>query len=307
MHTKEDFFTLELSKNVSGPLPFRMTNDFLFKYLLQSETNTLKGVVCAFLELDYDEIKTITVTNPIELGNDIDSKEMILDVKAILNDNTIINLEMQVVNRSDWPERSISYLCRCFDNLSSGVGYSHVKGAVHIGFLDYTLFPECPEFFSRYELINRKTGKIYTSKFSLNVVDLTLIKAATEDDIKYHRNLWAEFFKATTWEELFMLAEKDEHINKTVFTVLKLSEEEKLRLQCEAREDRIRQEIDFREYYENQIKEREDTIEQQNVQLKQQNMQLEQQNMQLEQKDHQLETYRKLLIDAGIDPDKAHI
>lgn len=111
-----------------------------------------------------------------------------------------------------------------------------------------------------------------------------------------------------------MLAEKDEHVNKTVFTVLKLSEEEKLRLQCEAREDRIRQEIDFREYYENQIKEREDTIEQQNVQLKQQNMQLEQknmqleqQNMQLEQKDHQLETYRKLLIDAGIDPDKAHI
>ena len=24
---------------------------------------------------------------------------------------------------------------------------------------------------------------------------------ATDDDIKYHRNLWARFFKAKTWED----------------------------------------------------------------------------------------------------------
>ena len=56
----------------------------------------------------------------ITLSDDVNSKEMILDIKAILNDNYITNLEMQVINNHDWSERSLTYLCRCFDNLQKG-------------------------------------------------------------------------------------------------------------------------------------------------------------------------------------------
>lgn len=259
-----------------------MTNDFLFKYLLQSDTNVLKWLVCSYLSLNPDDVHDIFVTNPIDIGIDLDSKEMILDVKASLNDNTIINLEMQVINHYDWPERSISYLCRCYDNLSKGTSYKYVKGAVHIGFLDYTLFPDSPEFFSTYELANNKTGRKYSGKFRLHVVDLTLIERANDNDILYHRDIWARFFKARTWEELYMLAEKDEHIKEAVVRVAVLSEEEKLRMQMEAREDRIRQEMDFMDHFESQIKE---------------------QKEQLEKQASQLDAYRKKLIEAGIDPD----
>ncbi|MBQ9136565.1 MAG: PD-(D/E)XK nuclease family transposase, partial [Lachnospiraceae bacterium] len=68
-----------------------------------------------------------------------------LDVKVLLNNDTIINLEMQVVNEHDWPERSLSYLCRSFDNLNQGEPYRNVKSVVQIGLLDFTLFPENPE------------------------------------------------------------------------------------------------------------------------------------------------------------------
>ena len=81
----------------SGPLPFRMTNDFLFKYLLQEDNIILKGIICSFLDMDESEITEINVTNPISLSDDVDAKEMILDIKAILNDNYITNLEMQVI------------------------------------------------------------------------------------------------------------------------------------------------------------------------------------------------------------------
>ena len=48
---------------------------------------------------------------------------------------------------------------------------------------------------------------------------------------------WAKLFKATTWEELKMLAEKNEYIADTVVTLRQLSDDEKIRMQCQARED----------------------------------------------------------------------
>ena len=42
-----------------------------------------------------------------------------LDIRVVLNQNTLINLEMQVINEHNWPERSLSYLYREFDQLSS--------------------------------------------------------------------------------------------------------------------------------------------------------------------------------------------
>jgi predicted transposase/invertase (TIGR01784 family) len=157
---------------LTGALPFRMTNDFLFKILLQTDNDVLKAIICAYLDMNPEEIKTARITNAITLKDGSVSKEMILDIRAEMNDDSIINLEMQVQNNHDWPERSISYLCRCFDNLRTGQGYHLVKGAVHIGFLDYTLFPDSPEFFSKYRLRNERTGQLYTGKFLISVVDL---------------------------------------------------------------------------------------------------------------------------------------
>ena len=87
----------------TGKLPFRMASDILFKILMQSSTKVLKGIVCSYLDLSPEIIKSIEISNPISLKEDISGKEMILDVKAILNDKTIINLEMQVVNYQDRP------------------------------------------------------------------------------------------------------------------------------------------------------------------------------------------------------------
>lgn len=54
----------------------------------------------------------------------------------LLNDNTYLTLEMQVVNRENWPERSLNYMCRAYDQLKVGADYSQSKRAIHIGILD---------------------------------------------------------------------------------------------------------------------------------------------------------------------------
>ena len=47
---------------------------------------------------------------------------------------------------------------------------------------------------------------------------------------------WARFFKATTWEEIQMLAQKNENIQKSILTLKELTADEKAKMQMEARE-----------------------------------------------------------------------
>ena len=144
---------------------------------------------------------------------------------------------MQVVNQHNWPERSLSYLCRSYDNLKSGEDYIHVKTAIQIGILDFTLFPNAPEFYATYMMTNIKNHQIYSSKLRLSVLDLTHIDLATKEDRLFHIDYWASLFKATTWEEIKMLAQKDSMIKEASDTILQLSQDEQIRLRCEARAD----------------------------------------------------------------------
>ena len=279
----------------TGKLPFRMTSDILFKVLMQSSKNVLKGIVCSYLDLAPETIKSIDISNPISLKEDIAAKEMILDIKAILNDETIINLEMQVINFNDWTERSLSYLCRCFDNLGPGHGYLHVKGAVHIGFLDYTLFPDYPEFYATYRMINERTGQLYSSKFRISVVDLTKRNLATKEDIAHHRDLWAAFFKSTEWGEVMALAEKDKNISEAAVTLRKLSDDELFKMRYEAREDMLRQELDMQYYYTNQLNEKDAELADKDAELAGKDAILAKQASELADKDKIIEELKNQL------------
>lgn len=137
--------------NAHGPVPVRMTNDYLFRALMQRNERTLKVLTCALLHLNPDNI-TVDLRNPIVLGETIEDKDFILNLLLLLNNGTIINTEMQVINEESWLERSLCYLCRAFDNLNTGEKYKHVHPAVQIGLLNFTLFTDSPEFYASYYL-----------------------------------------------------------------------------------------------------------------------------------------------------------
>lgn len=256
--------------NLTGPLTIPMTNDYLFRALLQQNNKVLKGLISSLLHLPLEEMVSVEITNPIELGKSFDDKTFFLDIKVLLNSNTVINLEMQVINEHNWPERSLSYLCRSFDSLNRGESYLEVKPAIQISLLDFTLFPDNPEFYATYQLLNVKNCIKYSDKLRLHVLDLTHIDLATEEDKKYQIDYWAALFKTTTWEELKMLAKKNDAIAEAVETIYKLSEEENIRLQCEAREDYYRRQRDaqiLRERQEREMQEKERQMQEQERQM----------------------------------------
>lgn len=141
-----------------GVIEYNMTNNYLFRYILQKNEKVLTGLVCSLLHLKPEQVKSIEITNPIDLAGDVTGKEFILDINLILNDDTLVNLEMQVANEQNWPERSLMYLCRAFDQLYRGQKYEDALPVYHIGFLDFTLFPKHPEFYATYQLLNIKNA-----------------------------------------------------------------------------------------------------------------------------------------------------
>lgn len=229
----------------TGVLPHSLVNDYMFKALLQKNQVVLKHLVCSMLHLRPEEIVSVVLRNPIVLGKalaeDFDSKTFVLDVNVLLNDQVLINLEMQVVNYKNWPERSLTYLCRNFDQLSRGEDYIHVKPVIHIGFLDFTLFKDHPEFYATYKMMNEKNHQVYTDKFVLSVVDLNHTELATREDREWKIDYWASLFKATTWEELKMLAQQNSILEDAVETIYELTADETVQEQCKAREKHVRE------------------------------------------------------------------
>ena len=221
----------------SGALFVPMTNDYLFRALLQRNNLVLKGLICALLHMEEADISSVVITNPIQLGDSIDNKTFVLDINVILNQHHIINLEMQVINLNNWQDRSLSYLARNFDHLKKGEDYQLTHPVIQIGLLDYTLFPEHPEFYSTYQFLNVKNHTLYSDKLRISVLDLSRIDLATEEDRQYQLDHWAALFKATTWEELQMLAQNNHYFKEASETVYELTQEEEIRQQCLARED----------------------------------------------------------------------
>ena len=224
-------------ETATGSIDYPFTNDYMFRAILQKDKQVLKALVSALLHLEKDSVKEVTITNPIELGAAISDKDFILDIRINLDGEKLIDLEMQVTNQYNWPERSISYAARSFDHLNSGQDYSEVLTVHSIGFLNYTLFPEAPEFFATYELRNRKTGKLYSSKFSIHVLDLTKIDLATKEDKKYGIDRWARLFMAKTWEELRMVAKNNPDLLQASNELYTINKDDLIRQQARARAD----------------------------------------------------------------------
>ena len=216
-------------QHATGEIKYGGTNNYMFQAFLQENNEALQNLICSVLHLDPSSVVSIEITNPILLGKFIENKTFILDIKALMNNQTVINLEMQIEDQHNWPERSLGYLCRSFDNLNTGDEYRTVKPAIHIGFLDFHLFKDAPEFHAVYKLLNTKNMHSYTDKFSLHVIDLRHIELATEEDKAYQTDVWAAFFKAKTWEEMRMLAEKKPGLQSSVETLYQLNSDEQIR------------------------------------------------------------------------------
>jgi predicted transposase/invertase (TIGR01784 family) len=242
-----------------GVIPYGMTNDYIFRIVFQENKYALKGLLCSILGLKDEEISSLEITNEVKPGTIITDKEYRMDIVVNLNDDTALNLEMQVKNYNNWQYRSLCYLCREFDNLDHGDDFSKVRRAYQIGFLDFTPFEDHPEFYGIYQMRNAIDGHLYTDRFNLIVISLNQIDLATNEDKARKIDTWARLFKSKTWEELKMIANDNDYMNSAVETLYLSNKDYNTVKIARERDDFLRHQV----WRENEIKKlREENAEQ---------------------------------------------
>ena len=54
--------------DTTGVIQYNMTNDYMFRYILQKNEKVLRGLICALLNLKPEEITSVELQNPIDLS-----------------------------------------------------------------------------------------------------------------------------------------------------------------------------------------------------------------------------------------------
>jgi uncharacterized protein (DUF3084 family) len=142
------------------------------------------------------------------------------------------------------------------------------------------------------------------------MVDLTQIKLATDEDKDYRTDYWARLFKATTWEEIKMIAKNDQNLLEASETLYSLNADKTIRDQCEARADydRLHNTINLKMAELTADKEKltaeKQALTSQNNELTSQNTKLASQNTKLASQNGELtvqnELLKKILAENGI-------
>ena len=117
---------------------------------------------------------------------------------------------------------------------------------------------------------------------------------ATKMDKAYNIDKWARLFKAQTWEEIKMLAEKNPSITEAAATIYQISEDERIRQQCEAREDYLRRQRGIQRKLE-KLDNLEKALAEKDNQLVEKDKELAENRKELAEKDNQLAEKDKLI------------
>jgi predicted transposase/invertase (TIGR01784 family) len=199
----------------------------------------LKKLVAELLGLPLESIEMFTIKNPEMPPENLGDKFCRLDINMMVNGQQV-DLEVQVSNEGDYPERVMYYWAREFSSaLLTGQGYSELPRTIVISIIDFVQF-DCVEYHSFFQPLEVTRHTLLSDKMGLHFFELPKLP----DDITQENMLllWLSLFKADTEEELERIKEMEVPVMsqaiKAYYTITSSSEfREKERLREKARHD----------------------------------------------------------------------
>ena len=223
--------------------------DFCFKELME-DAQIRRDFISALLGVAPEEIEH-TELLPTHLRREYPEDKLgILDIRVFICDRTEtdkdsadgasqMDLEIQLSPFPLWPERSVFYLAKMFTGeIHEGQSYKVLKKCIHVGILDFVLFEEDEEFYSRFHLWEDHRHRMYTDKLEIHILELPKLKEREYPQTELLN--WVRFFNAEQKEEFEMAAETSPQVERAYERLVNISADEEKRLEYEAREKAIR-------------------------------------------------------------------
>ena len=215
--------------------------DFCFKELMEEEL-VRRGFLSALLGVRPEDIVGTELIPTVLRKLHADDKQGILDVRVMLTDGAQVDIEIQVASYKQWPERSLFYLCKMFcEQIRAGDSYEKMKKCIHVGILDFNLFEDSSEYYSRFHLWEDHRNQMYSDKIEVHILELK--NQYLENPLLN----WTRFLGSEKREEMETLAEKDVYIDAAYQRLMALSEDERKKLEYDNRMKAIRDYKSFRQ------------------------------------------------------------
>ncbi|MFP4009291.1 MAG: Rpn family recombination-promoting nuclease/putative transposase [Spirulinaceae cyanobacterium] len=173
--------------------------DYALKKIFGSEEskNILKSFLNALIydgEAVIEDLEIINPNLPPELQG---LKDTYLDVKAKLNDGTIVIIKMQVLNVQSFGKRVLFNAAKTYAfQLQSGEGYRMLKPVIALTLTDFEMFPSREHYVSRYIYREKSDSSLYPEN-EIELVFVELPKFAKElNQLETITEKWIYFIKS---------------------------------------------------------------------------------------------------------------
>lgn len=172
--------------------------DYAFKKIFGSEQS--KEILISFLNgIVYGGekiIKSLTIINPYNPGQIITLKDTYLDVKAVLEDDSIVVIEMQVAPIKAFSKRIIYNLAKGYANqLERGEDYPLLNPAIAVTITDFILFKNSEDVINKFIFKEEQKNFIYPNEeLKLIFVELPKFKKNLSE-LESLTDKWIYFLK----------------------------------------------------------------------------------------------------------------
>jgi len=211
--------------------------DFLFKRLFGDEHQT--DILIAFLNGIFDDVEAPRVTsvqllNPYIDKDALTDKMSVLDILARTEQDTLMDVEIQIRNTGEMRQRSLYYWNNLYE---SQLHQSETDGTLHpvvaVNVLNFTEIAN-DRVHNVFQLLNQD-GMLLTNHLALHFLELPKLPQPTPRE-RTPLLRWLAFLKAQTKADRESLVKGDLVMAKALNTLEFLSQDEQTRQLYEARQ-----------------------------------------------------------------------
>ena len=213
---------------------FRVGNEEITKAIIEAVTK--------------EKIESINLNTDRHLiGKYPNEKTGILDLKAILNNGTICNIEIQLADNKDTAERFLYYWSRIYSSqLIKGDDYAKINKVIGIIIIDYEFDKtrKIENLSTKWKIREVNTGKEIelTDVFELYIIEIPKAKKILEKDANNKLAQWMLFLNDPNEKEVSKIMNENKEIEEAMNELEEMSKDEELRRLAELREKAIRDE-----------------------------------------------------------------
>ncbi len=192
-----------------------LTEDYIFKRVFGKKGNEdiLKDLLESILEIKIEQIEVIVGSEIEKEKEKIKEKIGIIDLKATINKETTVDIEIQVKDYHNMIERSTFYIAGLYHTgLKRGERYEKNNKVIGINILMFNIF-KWKKFHSKGILKENELNEIMTDKLELHFLELPKIIKNSEEGNKRLRQ-WLEFIYNKRKGEIEMAVKENEKIAK---------------------------------------------------------------------------------------------